>query len=119
MGTNIGRFGEEIAKKFLAGKGYTVIAQNYFAGRRGEIDLIATRGIEIVFVEVKTRTKLKYSAGLEAVDWYKLKRWYWAAEDFILKNPRYENHHWRFDVLEVYLIHSRRRANICWVRDVH
>lgn len=119
MGTNIGRFGEEIAKKFLEGKGYRIIAQNYFAGHRGEIDLITTRGIEIVFVEVKTRRQTKFSAGLEAVDGYKLKKWYWAAEDFILKNPRYENHHWRFDVVEIFLERGARSAKIKWIKEVY
>ncbi len=119
MGQNIGRGGEAIAKKFLLGKGYGIIAQNYFAGHRGEIDLIAIRGIEIVFVEVKTRRQTKFSAGLEAVDGYKLKRWYYTAEDFILKNPRYENHHWRFDVVEIFLDWRAKRAKVKWIREVY
>ncbi len=119
MARNVGDLGEEIAKKFLANKGYEIIARNYYAGRRGEVDLIAIAGINIIFVEVKTRTKTKFSVGLEAVDGYKLKKWYWSAEDFIMKNPVYENHHWRFDVVEIFLDWECRRAKVKWIKEVY
>jgi putative endonuclease len=51
----LGAWGEAIAAKFYADKGYRVIEQNY-RRRFGEIDLICAKGKEIVFVEVKTRS---------------------------------------------------------------
>lgn len=53
----LGLQGERIAVDFLTGIGYTVIAQNYRI-RGGEIDIIASSESIIVFVEVKTRSKL-------------------------------------------------------------
>ena len=119
MGKIIGTLGEKIAKNFLADRGLAIIVRNYHAGRAGEIDLIATLDAGIIFVEVKTRTKMKFSAGLEAIDGYKLKKWYWAAEDFILRHPEYENFHWRFDVVEIFFDWDRRRAKIRWVQEVY
>jgi putative endonuclease len=61
---NIGEVGEKAAKKFLKKKGFKIVELNYQnnKGRRlGEIDIIAKKDGEIVFVEVKTRkTDNKY-----------------------------------------------------------
>lgn len=119
MGKIIGTLGERMAENFLADRGLAIIARNYHAGRAGEIDLIATLGVEIIFIEVKTRTKMKFSAGLEAVDGYKLKKWYYTAEDFILRHPEYENFHWRFDVVEIFLDWDRKRAKVKLVQEVY
>jgi len=48
-----GARGEAQAAAFLEGKGWTVLARN-FRTRTGEIDLVARRGEEVVFVEVKS-----------------------------------------------------------------
>ena len=49
----VGRIGEDIAAQFLEGKGFRIVARNY---RKpwGEIDIIAEKGREVHFVEVKT-----------------------------------------------------------------
>lgn len=49
-----GRMGEIIAGMFLIRNGYSLRHHSYHAGRDGEVDLIATRKDEIVFVEVKS-----------------------------------------------------------------
>lgn len=50
-----GKYGEEKAAEFLTHIGYRIIAKNVSC-RHGEIDIIASDGDEIVFVEVRTRS---------------------------------------------------------------
>ena len=49
----IGRLGEDIAKKYLENKGFTIICLNY-RKKCGEIDIIAKKGEITHFIEVKT-----------------------------------------------------------------
>ncbi|MDT8445546.1 MAG: YraN family protein [bacterium] len=53
----LGQRGEELAKKHLKKQGYKILEANYRC-KLGELDLVATWGEYIVFVEVKTRTDL-------------------------------------------------------------
>jgi putative endonuclease len=50
----LGGRGENLAAKYFQDQGYQLIARNCRVGRR-EIDLIACRDEELVFIEVKTR----------------------------------------------------------------
>ena len=50
----LGKEGEELAKKHLLEKGYEIVVSNWRFGK-DEIDIIANDGEYIVFVEVKTR----------------------------------------------------------------
>lgn len=65
--TELGAEGEARAADFLRRRGYRIVARNVRADRV-EIDLIAQRGAQIVFVEVKTRTSRSFGGGEEAVD---------------------------------------------------
>jgi putative endonuclease len=51
---NFGNFGERVAASHLESKGYEILERNWSV-REGEIDIIASRGDEIVFVEVRSR----------------------------------------------------------------
>ena len=64
----IGAKGEEKACKYLKMKGYQIMEKNYRC-KLGEIDIIAKdKNKEIVFIEVKTRSNLKYGNPAEAVN---------------------------------------------------
>lgn len=65
-GVSRGAVGEVLAARFLREKGYTIVASNYRC-RFGEIDIIATQGQYIAFVEVKTRSEDARYAPREAV----------------------------------------------------
>ena len=52
----LGKRGEEIARKYLVSKNYTIIDQNW-RFRKWEIDLIALKGGLVIIVEVKTRSQ--------------------------------------------------------------
>ena len=64
-----GRRGEDAAYNFLKERGYRIVARNYRAREgRGEIDLVAWDGGELVFIEVKTRKNSDFGAPPDAVD---------------------------------------------------
>ncbi len=52
---------ESRAAAFLAGRGYAIAARR-FKSPVGEIDIVARRGPELVFVEVKARARLDDAA---------------------------------------------------------
>jgi putative endonuclease len=51
---SLGNFGERVAASHLEAKGYAILERNWSV-REGEIDLIASRGRDLVFVEVRSR----------------------------------------------------------------
>jgi putative endonuclease len=63
----LGRWGERRVARHYESAGYAVIDQNWQV-RGGEIDLVLSRGDEIVFCEVKTRSSTRFGSGFEAVD---------------------------------------------------
>lgn len=68
----IGRYGEDLAVKFLISKKYLIMDRNYKSGH-GEIDIIATIDSKIIFIEVKTRTNKSYGFADESINFKKLK----------------------------------------------
>ena len=68
-----GRFGEDLAAKFLEKKGYKILKRNW-GSRWGEIDIIGEVDGVIVFVEVKTKTSLLYGSPTQMVDSRKLQQ---------------------------------------------
>lgn len=69
----VGRRGEDIAARFLVDAGYVLVERNW-RGTRGELDIVARDGDEIVVVEVKTRSGLGFGHPAEAVTADKLNR---------------------------------------------
>ena len=82
MGNNkkLGTEGERMAEQYLVGKGYKILERNYRAGR-SEIDLIATKEDVLVFVEVKTRSRLDFGMPEDWVDEKKAEMITDGAED--------------------------------------
>ena len=67
------RFGEEIACKFLKGKGYSIVEKNFRKGF-GELDIVAIYKNTLIFAEVKTRTTTLFGGAKEAITSYKLSK---------------------------------------------
>ena len=65
-----GRYGEDLAAKYLTQHGYRIIQQNYRASC-GEVDIVAKDNDVLVFVEVKTRTGQGFGSPAEAVTYRK------------------------------------------------
>lgn len=97
-----GKLAEIFAQGLFKTKGYKIIARNYITGKgtgAGEVDFIATKPNLLVFVEVKQRKSLDDAA--HAILPLQQKRIWNAAEAFIQKNPQYQDHSVRFDVILV------------------
>lgn len=95
--TTSGKLGEDYAAELLREKGYKILTRN-FRSRFGEIDIVATHGRELVFVEVKTRWSKKFGNPEESVTSLKLRHLMKAAEYFKLMNPKTPDV-MRFDVV--------------------
>lgn len=106
---NFGIKGELVAEKFLKEKRYKIICKNFYT-RRGEIDIIAQKEKLIIFVEVKTRSNLKYGTPSMAVNSTKLQHMKAAAKIFLTLN-KFTKYDIRFDVIEVFCINGKCYIN--------
>ena len=97
----IGEMAEGLAQAHLLKLGYQILATNYRYGHL-ELDIVAKDGDELVIVEVKARSGLRYEHPSEAVTNSKIKNIVEAAEGYIQdKNWLGET---RFDVITVIFI---------------
>lgn len=104
---NIGEKGEELAAIYLKKKGYKILDRNFknHQGRQiGEIDIIAKKGEEIIFVEVKTRELERYKNTLpeENITFSKLHKLSKIANSYIKINNLW-NCPYHFDAVSVWL----------------
>lgn len=93
-----GKLGENAVSEYLENAGYKILSRNYRI-RGGEIDIIASYGEYIIFVEVKTRKPDSMVSGLDAVNQKKRNLIIKTATDYLLKYPCSLQP--RFDVAEV------------------
>ena len=80
-----GKKGESTARQYLENNGYKVIETNW-RFHRFEIDIIAMKNKEIIFVEVKTRSDNYLVAPEAAVDKKKIRRIVSASDAYVRKN---------------------------------
>lgn len=90
---DLGKWGEEQVTEKLLLEGYTIAERNWRMNHL-EIDIIATRGEEIAFVEVKTRHDPKMNP-LDAMTPKKVAQLCRAAETYLCMNkipltPRFD-----------------------------
>ena len=97
----LGGVGEKQALKHLKAKRYKILEKN-FSCSFGEIDLIALDKDCYVFVEVKTRSDVRYGEPMEAVNATKQRHIIMSAKYYLQKKGIDENSvKIRFDVIEV------------------
>ena len=63
---DVGILGEKLARDFLKKKGYRITETNYRCPE-GEIDIIAKHDDYLAFVEVRTKTSLKFGSPEESI----------------------------------------------------
>ena len=78
----VGRWGEWLALKYLRRLGWDILARNW-RSKRGELDLVAYDGRQLVIVEVRTRLKPSSVRPEESVDDAKEHRLERLASDFM------------------------------------
>lgn len=87
---------ETAAMLLLRCKGYSILARRYLAAG-GEIDIIASRGDTIVFVEVKARPTIE--EGAASITFDKARRMSRAARNWLARNPSANGKTWRGDAI--------------------
>ncbi|GAA1371050.1 YraN family protein [Streptomyces beijiangensis] len=78
----LGRYGEELAVRTLAGAGMTVVERNWRC-RAGEIDIVAEDGDALVVCEVKTRREGSFEHPMAGVTPVKADRLRRLAEHWV------------------------------------
>jgi len=94
----IGKTGEDAVCRYLEERGYSIRARNYHS-RYGELDIVASFGEYIVFVEVKTRADRRFANPCEFVDGRKQDKIMKTSMIYMQKNEL--DSAMRFDVAEV------------------
>jgi putative endonuclease len=96
--TDLFHTGEDLAAMFLTGKGFTILCRN-FRMESGEIDIVAQQDDNLVFVEVKTRSKHSIRQALMNVNYTKQKRISLAAQRYVIQHPDCVKARIRFDIV--------------------
>ncbi|MEK7610300.1 MAG: YraN family protein [Patescibacteria group bacterium] len=119
----IGQKGEDLACLFLKRHGFTIVDRNYLK-KFGEIDIVARKGNDWRFVEVKTVSRSGGGGGVDDyepednVHPWKLKRLARTIEIYLSQKGIGDDVDWQIDVLAVYLDQAGREIKIDWLESV-
>ena len=95
----LGRLGEQLARRTLKRRGYRILETN-FRCRRGEIDIVAQQNDCLVFVEVRTKSNLKFGSPEESITEIKKKRLVSSALTYMATHQGIPDL-WRIDVVAI------------------
>jgi len=88
----------------LKEEGYFILHKNY-RNKYGEIDIIAKKGRNLIFTEVKTRTNLEYGDPLETINKLKISRIKRAAS-FYIASKKLSGFNPSFNVISIIISRS-------------
>ena len=94
-----GNEGESLAAEYLRTHGFRIVERNY-RFQRGEIDIVAEEGPELVFIEVKARYSRTFGPPEDAVTPQKQKQLLSVAEGYLFEH-RIDGKPCRFDVVAI------------------
>lgn len=100
----LGNQGEKIAEEYLKKQGYKILDKNFRYRRYGEIDIVAKKGEDIVFVEVKSRLETNSDSPYNPEDnitYFKQKQLIKLAKLYLAKNPSLNDLPWQIDVIAI------------------
>jgi len=111
-----GNRGESLAVDYLKRLNYRVIKRNYTI-RGGEIDLIASDGDVLVFVEVKTRYSHEFGLPEESLSYFKLQALQRTAQIY-LKMTNQSDKLCRFDLVAVDFSNNKDDPEIRHIKNI-
>ncbi|MEH6635597.1 MAG: YraN family protein [Halioglobus sp.] len=106
---------ETRASQWLQDQGLSLLARN-FAGKTGEIDIIAQHNNHLVFLEVRARSNLRFASAAASVDKRKQQRIMLTAQLFLQRHPKFANMPCRFDVITFEPRSPSSDSEIRWIR---
>lgn len=110
-----GNQGELAAAAYLEQLGYTLLEHNW-RFRHWEVDLIASKGRFLHFIEVKTRHSLRFGRPEESITRDKMNHLRNAAEEYQYQHPEWE--YIQFDVVAITLVNEEIKE-IFMIEDVY
>jgi putative endonuclease len=111
--SELGKLGENIAAEHLRKHGYCILAQNFRSKSKAELDIVATKGDQIIFVEVKTRESNFMNNPALMVPLKKQRQIMKAANGFIKGEGI--SLQWRFDIISI--VHNHLTTTINHIED--
>lgn len=95
---DFGKRGEELARHYLEEHGYEIVERDWHIGHH-DVDIIAHRDKEFVFVEVKTRRDNAFGEPEEFVDRKKQRAYIRLADTYVQRHNIEEEV--RFDIISI------------------
>ena len=111
---NIGDFYEDLACRYIKEQGAKILQRN-FRAMRGEIDIIATDGEYLCFIEVKYRQNSLRGNPEEAVNFSKQKQICRISNIFLISRYHSLEKPIRYDVIA--LTGTDNAVNIRWIKN--
>ncbi|HOK35236.1 MAG TPA: YraN family protein [Candidatus Pacearchaeota archaeon] len=105
MQKSLGQIGEEIASQYLQKKGYKILERNY-KKPWGEIDIIAKKDKDIIFVEVKTLSSTSSFLPEEEITSRKKKILIRTAKLYLAEKKYSSKQRWQIDVIGIEMINE-------------
>ncbi|MBI2463531.1 YraN family protein [Candidatus Peregrinibacteria bacterium] len=114
----LGKKGERLAAHFLQSQGYGILESNVRFQHK-ELDLIAEKNGELIFIEVKTRRGTNFGHGEEAVSHKKQKNVLSVGFEYVKKHPALKFLKWRFDIIAIDIAADGSAREVEHIKDVY
>ena len=111
---SLGQSGEAAAQDFLERQGYTILDTNYRCPW-GEVDIVASQGDVLVFVEVRARRGGAMGSPEESVTPAKGRRLIMTAQHYLQSHPGHPD--WRIDLVAVRMDRTGRVQRVSLVQN--
>ncbi len=113
-----GNWAEDLACKWLVKQGLTLKQKNFYT-RYGEIDLIMSDSLQLIFFEVKFRKNNHFGTAEASITHQKCRRLKAAVETYLLINNYGSNQPLRFDAVTVVPAREAHlNCTINWIKNI-